>query len=382
MNSKKTINVLHLRSSNFYGGPERQIHFHAKHAALSGVNVRISSFSENKKAPDFITKISADNLSTKLFNVKNAYDISSIKQIRSYLKINDIDILCTHEYRSHFYGFMASRKTPVKWVAFSRGMTKENLKIMIFTYLEKYFLKRAEHIVAVSESQKQKLVKQSIDSQKITTIHNAIDTAFINSIEPVSIKHRFSLSNDSFICISAGRFSEEKGQLYLIKAAEISIQENKKLRFILFGDGPDLINIQSYIKQNNLEKYIICPGFEKNVLGYIKTADLLINPSLSEGLPNIVLEALASKIPVIVTNVGGHPEIVTDNKNGYLVEPKDITRLSEKILKLADPKQNFENFPENSLTLLKEKFSFKSQNKKLLDLYAQLTTPRNNKIQK
>jgi glycosyltransferase involved in cell wall biosynthesis len=375
MKAIKPISILHLRSSNFYGGPEKQIHFHAKHAIESGVDLRVASFSENAKAPDFLSKISSDNIPTKLFNVKNAYDKASITLIKKYLRDNKIDIICTHEYRSHFYGFMASRGTPTKWIAFSRGMTTENIKVKIFTYLEKYLLRKADHIVAVSESQKLKLIKQSIKPQNITTVHNAIDIAHIKSIPVISLKDRFRFPNDTYVSISAGRFSQEKGQIYLVKAAEIAIKKNDKLRFVLFGEGPDLLKIQKYIKNKNLDTHILCPGFETNILGLLKSADLLINPSLSEGLPNIVLEALASDIPVIVTNVGGHPEIVTDNKNGYLVEPTNIYQLSDKILSFAENTKSSFNFITESRNILNHKFSFSSQHEKLTNLYKRLSDP-------
>ena len=376
MKTTKNIKVLHQRSSNFYGGPERQIHFHARHASLTGIDIRVSSFSENNTTPDFLTTISDENIPTKLFKVKSAYDNTSFHLIKKYIKDNHIDILCTHDYRSHYYGFRACRGTSTKWIAFSRGMTTGNIKVKIFNHLEKYLLRKAHHIVAVSESQKQKLIKQSIKPEKISTIHNAIDLSYISSIQPISIKERFSFAPHNYVCMSAGRFSEEKGQFYFVKAAEMALQKNERLRFVLFGDGPDLLKIQAYIKNKALDKYILCPGFESNILGLIKSADLLVNPSLSEGLPNIVLEALASQIPVVVTNVGGHPEIVTDSRNGYIVEPKNINQLSERILQMAENSDCLSDFAKDSRTTLKEKFSFTSQNKKLVNLYMQLSKLR------
>jgi len=369
MTTDKTLKILHLRSSNFYGGPERQIHFHAKLAQQAGVDICVASFSEENSAPELLNRSSADNIRTELFTVKNAYDSSAIKLIRKYLIDNQVDILCTHEYRSHYYGFRACNTMPTKWIAFSRGMTTENLKIRIFTFLEKYLLRKASHIVAVSDSQKRKLINQSLKSENITTVHNAIDLSFIDSISAVSIKEKFHFEPDLYICISAGRFSEEKGQFYFVKAAEVALKENDKLRFVLFGDGPDLVKIQEYIKQKNLEAYILCPGFEAGVLPLIKTADLLVNPSLSEGLPNIVLEAMASETPVVLTDVGGHPEIVSDNRNGYIVEPKNIDQLAEKILLCVSDRSKQAEFISESKKVLSNKFSFESQNDKLRRIY-------------
>ena len=138
--------------------------------------------------------------------------------------------------------------------------------------------------------------------------------------------------------------------MYLVRAAELAIESNRNLRFILFGEGPDWDNVKAYIETRSLSKFIICPGFEPELLSYLKSADALVNPSLSEGLPNIVLEALAAKVPVIVTNVGGHPEIVIDNFNGYLVEPKHIGQMAERIGELSRNESKQESDPHFSIS--------------------------------
>ena len=82
-----SINVLHLRASNFYGGPEHQLHIHAKEAQNSGFNITIASFSENGKVPEFLSIIEKDNIITHTFNVKNAYDVNAILSLKKYIRI-------------------------------------------------------------------------------------------------------------------------------------------------------------------------------------------------------------------------------------------------------------------------------------------------------
>lgn len=371
-NNKNKLRILHLRASNFYGGPERQLHFHAKYAKDKNTDVIISSFLENSQTPEFITIISNDNIETHTFDVANAYDRSAVKKIQTYLLENNIDILCTHDYRTHFYGMFATKNIKTKWIAFSRGMTKENLKIKIFTFFEKYIIKKADYLVAVSESQKQKLIAQSVQKNRITTIHNAIDISLVDNIKPLSLKERFDFPHDSIVAISGGRFSEEKGQIDFVKAAEIAMRKNKYFRFVLFGDGPDVEKIKKYIHEKNLGRYIICPGFEKNILSYLKDADMLVNPSLSEGLPNIVLEAMASQIPVIATNVGGLPEIINSDYNGILVPSQNSLALADALLVLASDVQVRDTYKKNARQTIIDSFNFKSQNNKLINLYTQI----------
>lgn len=372
--SKATLKVLHLRASNFYGGPERQLHFHAKYSLHTDIEVTVSSFLEHSQVPEFITKISQDGINTTTFDVTSAYDKKAVSLLKDYIQSNNIEILCTHDYRTHFYGWFASKNLPTKWIAFSRGMTKENFKIKVFTFFEKFVIAKADHLIAVSHSQKQKLMTQNINPDKITTIHNAIDINLVDTITPLSLKKKFFFPEDSFVIISGGRFSTEKGQLYFVKSAETALTKNDKLRFVLFGDGPDLEKVKEYINSNRLGEFIRCPGFETELLRYLKDADMLVNPSLSEGLPNIVLEAMASEVPVVATRVGGLPEIIVHDKNGYLVESQNISELTEAIIALASNIHTRDRFKINARQTIIDSFNFKSQNKHLHEIYKRITS--------
>jgi len=363
------MNILHLRASNFYGGPERQLHFHARLAKEAGVNIIVASFLEKEQTPEFIKIIADDNIPTHTFKVKNAYDLGVIHQLGHFLKEHDIDILCTHDYRTHLIGMLARGKPRLRWIAFSRGWTQENIKIRFYHTLDKIFIRQADHIVAVSESQKKKLRRLLIPSKKISVVHNAIDVTYFENVSRVDLHEKFNFPQEAVVCLSGGRFSKEKGQIYFVQAAIKALKENKNLRFVLFGEGPDLMKIKELIKKEGYEKEIICPGFEKNLIGCLKGADILVNSSLSEGLPNIILEAMAMGVPIIATDVGGVPEIITDSINGYMVPAKDVDILEDKIVSLADDGLNREKFAKNGMQTLISKFSFSLQTERLLTVY-------------
>ncbi len=366
------MKILHLRASNFYGGPERQLHYHARLARGTEFEIVIGSYSEGGKKPEFINSIEADGIATKLFDVRGAYDRRAIGLIRDYLRSEKIDILCTHDYRSHILGYWAAKRTGVRWAAFSRGWTKDTIRVRFYTLLEKIFVRFADHIVAVSEAQKSRLTALSISAEKITVVHNAIDMSEIKKAAPVDLRNRFGLPPDAIIVIAGGRFSREKGQIYLVQAAIEALQRNDRLRFILFGDGPDFEKTVGFIRRANMHDKIICPGFEKNLLGYIKGADLLVNPSLSEGLPNIVLEGMALEVPVIATAVGGVPELIADGRNGLLVPAGDTKALADSILKLAKDRSLQSQITLEAVKTLKESYSFEGQMKILADIYQKL----------
>jgi len=363
------MKVLHLRASNFYGGPERQLHIHALKARGSEFDITVGSFTEQGKTPGFLQVIARDSVPVQAFEVKSAYDRKSVGLVKSYLKENDIDILCSHDYRTHIIGLLATRCIKTCWVAFSRGWTSENLKIKLYHTLDKFVIRFADRIVAVSREQKRKLEALLVPSSKIEVAYNSMDPGSFDRVEKADLKKRFGFPDDTFVCVLGGRFSVEKGQSYLIDAARLALKQNSNLRFVLFGDGPDLATIKAKIERLGIARYALCPGFEKNLLAYIKTAGMLINPSLSEGLPNIVLEAMAFKIPVIATAVGGVPELIEDGVSGFLVPPKNPVKLAERVLELAEDEALRDEFGQAGYNIIIEKFSFDRQSELLYAMY-------------
>jgi len=367
------VNIVHLRASNFYGGPERQLHMHARLAQNSEYNVTVSSFTEGGDMPEFIKVIADDEIPTHTFAVKSAYDPQAIQTVKSYLKSNDIQILCTHDYRTQLIGLLSTWGTKTRWIAFSRGWTSENLKIKLYHILDKIVIRFASHVVAVSGEQKRKLTRLLVPGRKITVAHNAIDPESFGDIEKVDLRSRFDLPKDSIICLSGGRFSHEKGQTLLVAIAARALKANSSLYFIMFGEGPDLHKVKQMIGNLGIERNVICPGFEKNLLGCLKDADILMNPSFSEGLPNIVLEAMAFKVPVVATAVGGVPELITDEIDGYIVPAGNTRLFAEKLLSLSENSRTRDKFKKEGYQTVLKNFSFLGQTNKIFNVYRGLS---------
>jgi glycosyltransferase involved in cell wall biosynthesis len=370
------MKVLHLRASNFYGGPERQLHMHAHIARQAGITVVIGSFSEHAEPPEFLEVISADGLETLLIPVSNAYDRSAVQKVGDALVSGKFDILCTHDYRTHVIGWLAARRAKVKWIGFSRGWTQDTFRVKVYTLIDKFVIRFADRIVAVSHSQKERLVRLWISPQKIAVVHNAIELDRFSGIAPASLKQRFNFPSDSIVIVAGGRFSQEKGQRDLVDAAARAIRKNPRIRVVMFGHGPDFDLILSQIRALGLQDSILCPGHERNLLGYLKSADMLVNPSLSEGLPNIILEAMALGVPVVATAVGGVPELIQHESNGLLVPAKDPIELSDAILQMAGAAETRSKFRDAAFETLARSFTFKGQLDSLSDLYQRVISEK------
>ncbi len=180
---------------------------------------------------------------------------------------------------------------------------------------------------------------------------------------------------------AAGRLSPEKGFNILVDAASQVLQSPlsplhapgsplpaHRIGFVLFGDGPLRPALESQIKARGLENRFILAGFRSDLDKFYPHLDLLVLPSYTEGLPNVVLEAFAAGVPVVATAVGGTPEAVEDGLNGYLVAPGDATALAVRIGDmLSDPLRRREMGTRGQENV-RRLFSFAQQAREYLQL--------------
>lgn len=167
----------------------------------------------------------------------------------------------------------------------------------------------------------------NIPARKVRLIYNGIDLELYKPINR-SLKETFTIG-------TVGRIVPVKDQLTLIKAIEYLLRErpelHNNLRLIIVGDGELLPTIQTYIYEHHLQDCIDLLGARNDVSEILKTIDVFVLPSLAEGIALTLLEAMASGLPVIATNVGGNPELVEDGVNGMLVSSQSIVGLAECI---------------------------------------------------
>jgi len=368
------VAIVHLRASNFYGGPERQIHHHCLQAQKQSLPITVATYAEGGVAPPFIETIAADGVDTELIAVRNAYDRNHFRLIPDLLKKKQTTVFCTHEYRSSVYAALLKRRYDAAWVAFSRGFTRDTLAVRLFQILERFSCFFADHIVCVSESQKKKLQAFGLAGKKISVVHNAVDPQLFKAVTPVNLHLRYNLPAASPLIVSAGRFSQEKGQDILVEAAISLLDENPSAPyyFILFGDGPMLPQIKQRVARSGYSSKILLPGFEKDIIGCLKASTVLVNPSRSEGLPNIVLEAMAVKTMVVATDVGGVGELVTSEQHGLLCPSNNVEALCGAIARALSDGALQKKCIEAAYARVVDSFSFESQCDKLCKVYRTL----------
>lgn len=375
--SMKKINILHLRTSNFFGGPEKQILEHGRTIDKARFGFFICSFLEKGQLNEFINEGTKRGFDAYALKTRFAFDLSAIFKLRTLLKEKNIDILCTHGYKSDLIGLLAARMRRIPIIAFSRGWTKENLKIRLYYWLDRRALRMVNRVVAVSEAKKRELVKLGIKEEKIIKIHNAIEPdkpSLSKNITREDIIKEFNLQKEIKIIAAAGRLSPEKGFDYFLKAIPELLNSDFKLHFMILGEGQEREKLQKLAEELGISEFVTFAGFRKDLPGILKNIDIFVNPSLSEGLPNVVLEALAMSKPVVATAVGGVPELILPNTTGILIEAGNSKALAQGILDLLNDPDQAQKMGNEGRKLVQKSFSFEDQNGKLEKLYLEVLT--------
>jgi glycosyltransferase involved in cell wall biosynthesis len=213
----------------------------------------------------------------------------------------------------------------------SMSFVKKNifLNLMRFTY------QFADKVIANSPDTKKDLLKYNIVKEsKCKVIPNPVIPDNVNFLMNKKVSHEWFDDPNIKTIINVGRLSQQKNQKLLINAFEKSLKINNSLRLIIIGVGKEYKNLINLVKALEIDEYVQILDFKQNIYPYYKNSDLFVLSSLYEGFGNVIVEAMASAIPVICTDCSGGPSFILRNgKFGDLIPLDDPKTLSNLIIK-------------------------------------------------
>ncbi len=235
------------------------------------------------------------------------------------------------------------------------------------------FLPFTFRIIAVSE-----IVRKSLEGYlflgrgKIEILHNSIALpAEENSSGLEEIKDKYGLCG-KYIILNVGALNaRQKGQIFALKCLKQLVADGRgDIKLLLAGDVRIKREWADFIKENKLEEFVIFLGYlpPAELNKFYSLANLFILPSLWEGFPNVILEAMAHGIPIVATDVGGVREAISDNYNGLVIKPGDADALMQAILKIKNDPALAQKFSENGIQVIKEKFLFQPHLERLIKI--------------
>jgi glycosyltransferase involved in cell wall biosynthesis len=240
--------------------------------------------------------------------------------------------------------------------------------------LVKKVLNNADAIIAPSTAiyrEAQKIVKIP---DKVHLIYNGVDiTRFHPSLDGRKIRDQYDL-HGKFVIFTARHHRCVYGLEYLIRSAPIVLKKRSDVAYIIGGDGPLRPHLINLARTLGVEKHIIFTGYisRDQIPYYLAASDVVVVPSLLEGMSLTIAEAMATGKPVIATKVGGNVDQIIDGYNGFLVPPRDPEAIAQKILELLENPEKTKEMGKKARQLAEEKFDIEIRVKKIVTLYKEL----------
>jgi glycosyltransferase involved in cell wall biosynthesis len=367
------MNIVHLTASTFHGGPERQM-LGLAHQLPETYQSVFLSFAEGGRCRQFLSTARHHGFEAIALIYDTPRLWSAAREISGHLERIGADVLCCHGYKANVIGRMAARRQRIPVVAVARGWTAENFKVRLYERLDRFHLRWMDQVVCVSEAQAARVRRAGVRTDRIHVIYNAIDPMRFH--EP-DARYRAKLLRyfrqpRTHVIGAAGRLSPEKGFEVLVRAAERVLREEPCTGFVLFGEGPQRATLQKQINAAGLGQSFIMPGFRADLDRFLPHFDLLVLPSYTEGMPNVVLEAFAAGVPVVGTAVGGTSEVIEDGVSGFLVPSGDDETMAERICQALDNPDELPDMGRRGRLYVQEKFGFATQAELYRELFEQL----------
>ncbi|MGO8719739.1 MAG: glycosyltransferase [Acidobacteriaceae bacterium] len=329
--------ILHLIASDSIGGPEKQLLHHARDTRDADYEVVLGSFQDDPQPSELLMLASRFGIET--VSVPGGIRPGLVDDLTQYLRTGYIDLLCTHGYKANVVGHFAAKHANVPWVPFVRDFTAETWQVTLYERLERSLLVRSPWVVCVSPAQARELGRMRRGRRAPLVIQNAVlaprETGLSQELAPT--REELGFSGRTFVFGAAGRFSREKGHRVLLDAFALlqRMLPGQPMEVLLMGEGREESSLRAQARRLGIEPRVCFAGFQRRASAWMKAMDCLVQPSLTDGTPNSVLEAMLLGIPVIATDTGGIPDVIQSGQTGLLVEPGSQVALAEAMKKMV-----------------------------------------------
>lgn len=245
-----------------------------------------------------------------------------------------------------------------------RGFAVNSAQLAYLRTLGLEVFKNADMVICLTHSDVEEIVRLGCSLKKVRLIHNAVDTE----------RFKPSKEREPNLIVWVGRFVPEKGLEYLIEAAKMVVDKSKDTRFLLAGYGPLKTKVMRSVHECGLGKYVrlVRPLSRDEVAGVLGKAGIFVMPSLSEGMPLALLEAMSCGNAVVASNIGGMAEIIGDYDNGVLVSPRDAEGLASSILMLLRDDRFRGKLAKNAREVVEKEYSWGSVLDQLDSVYGSI----------
>lgn len=334
------IRLLEFLTTLAVGGTERHVVRLAQSLDLSRFELHLACQS---REGGFLKEIERLGVPLAEYRINSLYKPGTFHQqwkLARYLRQNRIQVIHTYGFYSNVFAIPAAKLARTPAVIASIRDIGDYLSPMQ-KRVQRLVCSLADAVLANSDAVRERLVAEGYNPRKITVIRNGVDLdQFPGKAEPGKLHREFGLPASAPLVAVVSRLNRLKGIEYFLKAAAMVARRVPEARFLVVGRGeaphgsggdPYRAELESCAARLGLAERVVFTGVRLDVPAVLSEIAVSVLPSLSEGLPNVLLESMATGVPVVATRVGGNPEVVEDCVTGFLVPPRDPLALARAI---------------------------------------------------
>jgi len=294
-----------------------------------------------------------------------------LRKIAQLCRQENVRIWHGHDYKSNLYGLLLRRRCGLRLVTTVHGWVQKTGRTPLYWAVDRWSLRRYERVVAVSQDLEAECARIGVPSDRLVRIDNGIDVgAWRRRGPPAASALRAAVPAGRLVVGAVGRLSEEKGFDLLIEAVTRAVARGADVELWIAGEGPEQAKLAALAAASPARVRLL--GFRTDVRELQEAFDVFVLSSLREGLPNVVLEAMACEVPVLATRCGGVEAAVRDDVEGLLVPPGSVEALESGLVRLAADPNLRARLARAGRERVEREFSFARRMERFAQLYETL----------
>lgn len=329
-----------------------------------------------------VARITNDRVYIEVIPKKDGNDWRLPLRLAHRLKEHNVDIVHSHCWGTYIEALLASKVARIPVITHGEhGTDHLDKRRRIIAY--KIGAKITDQMLTVSQDLCDRFVRQyHISPHRVKSIMNGVNCQKFQPSDDVrqAWQSELALDDDHVVIGTVGRLSFEKDYQTLLEAFALVVKQSPKARLLLIGDGPDRGKLLVLTEQLNLSGSVKFLGMRSDVPALLNALDIFVLSSISEGIPNTILEAMCVGLPVVSTKVGGVPEIVQDGITGLLSRSRDPQSLANALTKLVVSSSLRRKMGDAGKAIVRERFSLESMVKAYEENYVELLSKKKRRM--
>ena len=321
------MRILHLDSGSAWRGGQQQLHF-----LIGGLKRRgIQQFLAVRKGSPLATRAAEQEVPVRGLSLSSEWDFISLAGMARLVGRFRPDLIHAHDSRT--LGLAVWLKT-LGWGGGVVAARRVAFSIRGNPWWKFKYARQTSRVIAVSRYVRDLLIEEGLEPGQVEVIYDGVDTEAARLPEQrSSARRRLGVAEGEFLVGCVGHFTPEKGHAFLIRGFSEILTAHPDSRLAVVGEGPLRGELELLIRELGLHGRAVLPGFVSDLDEVLPGFDLLVHPSLTEGLGSVLLQAMSRQVPVCASRTGGIPEAVIDGETGFLFSPGSAEALVQSVLR-------------------------------------------------